>query len=206
MRKPKGDMMKGQNTVDDYIEAAGLWREPLARLRAILCDTALEESIKWGAPCYSYAGKLVVGMAGFKAYFGLWFHQGVLLSDPDGVLVNAQKGKTQALRQWRMTGADDIQPDRIRAYVEEAISLARAGKGIKVQRGKPVIIPEELQVAFAHDPGLKTAFEALSLGRRRDFADHIASAKRPETRARRLEKAIPLIKDGIGLNDRYKKP
>ena len=112
--------MKARKTVNQYIADADLWRNELKRLREVLMSTGLEETVKWGAPCYTLDGKNVVGMTAFKSYFGLWFFQGALLQDKDRVLVNAQKGKTKAMRQWRMTSADDIRPATIRSLVKEA--------------------------------------------------------------------------------------
>ena len=83
--------MKGAKTVDEYIDKAEQWQPELTRLREILNSTGLEETVKWGAPCYTHDGKNVVGIAGFKNYFGLWFHQGALLADAEGVLINAQE-------------------------------------------------------------------------------------------------------------------
>jgi uncharacterized protein YdeI (YjbR/CyaY-like superfamily) len=91
--------MSRLESVDEYIDTAEKWQTELSRLREILSDTALVEEIKWWGPCYTYGGKNVVGMAGFKSYFGLWFFQGALLDDDQKVLVNAQEGKTRAMRQ-----------------------------------------------------------------------------------------------------------
>ena len=90
--------MKRYKTVDDYIAGSDQWSGELAKIRGILATTDLTEEIKWGAPCYTFDGKNIVGMAGFKSYFGLWFHQGALLADDAGVLINAQEGTTRALR------------------------------------------------------------------------------------------------------------
>jgi hypothetical protein len=48
----------------------------------------------------------------------------------------------------------------------------------------------ELEAAFTAAPELRARFDALSFSRRRDLAGPIADAKRPETRARRLEDAL----------------
>ena len=96
------------------------------RLRAILDATPLTAEIKWGAPCYTFNGKNVVGLMAFKSYFGLWFHQGVALKDEASVLINAQEGKTKALRQWRMTSVKDIKPAIVKRYLKEAIEIASA--------------------------------------------------------------------------------
>ena len=52
------------------------------------------------------------------------------------------------------------------------------------------------------DPELKAAFEALTPGRRRAYNLNILDAKKPETRQARIEKHIPKIQAGKGLNDR----
>ena len=109
--------MRRASSVDDYIDHAGQWQEELVRLREILCSTPLTEEVKWGGPCYTWNGKNIVGIGAFKSYFGLWFHQGALLKDDKKVLINAQEGKTRALRQWRMTSSADIKPGVIKRYV-----------------------------------------------------------------------------------------
>ena len=112
----------GEKTVDSYIRDASKWNDELKRLREILLSTGLDESIKWGAPCYTHNGRNIVGMSGFKSYFGLWFFEGAAIDDDAGVLINAQPGKTKSMRQWRMTSSADIQPAVIRRYVKRAIA------------------------------------------------------------------------------------
>lgn len=91
--------MKRANSVDDYIKTSDNWQDELVQLRGILAATGLVEEVKWGAPCYTSNGENVVGIGAFKSYFGLWFFQGALLRDDQKVLVNAQEGKTKALRR-----------------------------------------------------------------------------------------------------------
>lgn len=52
----------------------------------------------------------------------------------------------------------------------------------------------ELEAAMAAEPQLRSRFEALSFSRRRELADPIREAKRPETRAARLEKALAALR------------
>ena len=196
--------MKRYETVDAYIEHAENWRDELIQLRQILNATALQEEVKWGAPCYTFNGKNLVGMGAFKSYLALWFFQGALLTDPKEVLVNAQEGKTKALRQWRFKSKRDIDDQLIVAYVEEAISLQERGLEIKPQRHQPVAIPTRLKAALSKNEQLSTAFNALSEGKRREYADYIAEAKRDETKVKRLEKIIPMIIAGQGLHDKYR--
>ena len=196
--------MKRAKSVDDYIHSAAQWRPELKRLREILKGTELEEAVKWGAPCYTWNGKNVVGIGGFKSYFGLWFHQGALLDDTAGVLINAQEGKTKALRQWRMSAAKDIKPAIIRRYVKESIAHIDAGQEIKADRTKPIVVPGELQNAMRRQKGATAAFRELRPGLQREYANYVAEAKRDETKQRRIEKILPMIVAGKGLNDRYR--
>lgn len=196
--------MKKSKSPDDYYAAAEQWRSELLKLRSILQATPLTEEIKWGAPCYTFEEKNVVGVAGFKAYFGLWFHQGALLADKDNVLINAQEGKTKALRQWRMASAKEIRPALIKRYVKEAITIVKDGAAIAPARGKPVIVPVELAAAFRGAKKAGDAFKALSPGLQREYADYIAEAKRADTKARRVEKTLPMITAGKGLHDKYR--
>ncbi len=196
--------MKRYKTVDDYIVNAGEWRAALERLREILNTTPLTEEVKWGAPCYTHSGKNVVGLAAFKGWVCLWFHQGALLKDPSGVLINAQEGKTKALRQWRMTSLKDIKPNIIKRYVKEAIALVDAGKEIKAARGKSVDIPDELSRAMRRYKGATAGFRGLTPGKQREYAEYIASAKRDDTKQKRLDKVLPMIAAGVGLNDKYR--
>ncbi len=197
-------IMKRFKTVNDYIANREHWQDEIKRLREILLSTELTEDVKWGGPCYTYNGQNVVGIGGFKSYFGLWFHQGVLLEDKQKILINAQEGTTKALRQWRMNAAKDIKPATIKAYVREAISLVKEGKKIGPQKNKPIVIPPELKNALAKNAKARKGFDALRLGLQREYTDHVASAKREETKKKRLEKILPLIAAGKGLHDKYR--
>ena len=196
--------MKRFNSVDDYISGAKMWRPELQRLREILASTELVEAVKWGAPCYTHDGKNVVGIGAFKSYFGLWFHQGALLKDSANVLINAQEGKTRALRQWRMQSANDIKPAIIRRYVKEAIGHIDAGTQVQPRRSRPVVVPDELTRALRRRKGALAAFRRLRPGLQREYANYIAEAKRDDTKARRVDKILPMIVAGVGLNDRYR--
>lgn len=196
--------MQRFESVDDYLNSNPNATEALRELRQILISTELEEAVKWGAPAYTVNGKLTVGLAAFKNYIGLWFHQGVFLKDPAKVLINAQKGVTKGLRQWRFAPGDAVDRTLVLQYVEEAIANAKAGKQITPGK-KPLTIPTELEEAFKSDPALRSAFEEFSLSKKREFTEHIGDAKREETRLKRLDKIRPMILEGIGLNDKYRK-
>ncbi len=196
--------MKRCKSVDDYIGNAGAWQPELELLRGILKSTALAEEVKWGAPCYTHKGRNVVSLAAFKEWVCLWFHQGALLKDPSNVLINAQEGKTKALRQWRMTCTTDVKPGTIKRYVREAIDLVDAGKEIKATRGKAIDMPDELSKAIRRYKGATAGFRSLTPGKQREYATYIATAKRDDTRQKRIDKILPMIAAGVGLNDKYR--
>ena len=180
------------------------WSEGLLKLRAMILSAGLREEIKWGAPTYYYQGKKIMAIFGFKNYFSIWFHQGVFLSDPAGVLVNAGEGRTRGLRQWRFASVSEIKPTLVRSYIQEAIRNAEAGKEIKPEKKASIAMPKEMAAAWKKDKTLAKAFSSLTPGRQREYLEYIAEAKTEPTRLRRLEKSIPLILEGKGLNDRFK--
>ena len=196
--------MKKYKSVEHYFQDLKLWKPELTKLREIVNKTCLKETLKWSIPCYTHNGKNVIGISGFQSHFGIWFFQGALLGDPEGVLINAQEGKTQAQRQWRMKSKKDIKVRMINFYLAEAIELVEAGRAIKPKLGKPVIIDPLLQTAFSKNKKAKANFEAMSLSCRREYADHINDAKREETKVRRIAKIVPMIVKKVGLNDKYR--
>lgn len=198
--------MKKTASVDQYISNNSQWGESLKILRSVILDLHLEENIKWGAPIYSLQNKNVVGIAAFKNYVGLWFFQGALLKDPFGKLINAQEGVTKALRQWRFSSLEEVQNElsNIKVYLEEAILNQKNGKEIKPNRKKELILPPELTQLFDSNDNVHKRFEALPLTKKREFSDYITEAKRTETKLKRLDKIVPMILKGEGLNDKYR--
>ena len=197
--------MEKNNSVDGYILKKDKWQNELKLLRRLLNATELEETVKWGSPCYTINGKNVVSVGAFKEFVALWFFQGALLKDKDKVLINAQEGTTKALRQWRFFAVDEIHPQQVQKYVKEAIENQKLGREILPQRKKSLVIPLHLSEALRGNSNLKTCFDQFTTGKQREFADYIASAKRIKTRKNRLQKIIPMLLRKEGLNDRYKK-
>jgi len=197
--------MSDSEKIDQYIQKHEHWSDELSFLRDIINTTELKEEVKWGAPAYTLNGKIVLGLAAFKNHMGIWFHQGVFLKDVQQKLVNAQDGKTKALRQWRIEKGDTIDKNIVLAYVYESIQNTLAGKELKpVRKSKNISIPPFLKDAFDTDTKFYESFLALSPGKQRDYAEYIETAKREATKQTRLEKIIPLILDGKGLHDQYK--
>lgn len=197
--------MKGAKNAEEFILENQLWQKELITLREIFLSAGLTETIKWGIPVYTNGSDNVAGMAAFMSYVEIWFYQGALLDDKDGKLIVAQEGITKALRQWRFESFEEIENEReqILAFVKESVENFAMGKIIKPSRGNDLELPEDLKEKLDTDPTLRLAFENMTLSRRRDFVEHISTAKREDTRNARLEKIIPMILRGEGLNDKY---
>lgn len=189
--------------VNWFFNEEGQWREAFQVLRNIVLDEdELEETLKWGVPCYTLNGKNVVLIHGFKAYFGMLFVKGALMADTDGLLIQ-QTENVQSGRQIRFESVAEVaeKEESIRRYVKEAIELERSGKKVALKAVKEYPIPEELNEAFKEMPQLKEAFDQLSGGRQRAYLLHFASAKQAKTRISRIEKYTPQILAGKGMDD-----
>ncbi len=196
--------MSRVKNVAQYLQNQPHWAEAIGKLRKVLLDLGLEETIKWGGPVYMYGKKNIVSIGGYKSFVSLWYFQGALLKDEKNLLVNAQEGVTKAQRQMRFVDDEDIDIEVVKAYTLEAIANQEAGMEIKANTKKPLVMPTELEQAFSRDSHLRSAFDALTLTKRREYAEYISTAKRQVTRQSRLEKTIPMIIRGVGLNDKYR--
>ena len=179
------------------------WENEMEQLHAIIRKTPLVETTKWGGPVYTYNNKNVLGIGGFKSYFGIWFYNGVFLKDEKKLLINANEENTKSLRQMRFNSANEIDEKLILAYIKEAIEIEEKGLAIPKEK-KETIIPEILQKELDRNSELSTKFNAFSPYKQREFIEHIISAKQEKTQITRLEKVILMILEERGLNDKYR--
>lgn len=188
--------------VDEFLTKAKKWKEEYETLRKIVLDCELTEDFKWMNPCYTFEKKNIVLMHGFKEYCALLFPKGSLLQDSHGILIQ-QTENVQGARQIRFTNVQEIDEKEaiLKAYIYEAIEVEKAGLKVQVKKPEELIIPEELQHKFDEIPALKTAFTTLTPGRQRAYILHFSAAKQSKTRESRVEKCIPNILNGKGLND-----
>jgi uncharacterized protein YdeI (YjbR/CyaY-like superfamily) len=188
--------------VDFYFNKTNKWQEEINRLRAIVIYCGVIEELKWGCPCYTYQKKNIVLIHVFKDYCALLFFKGALLSDADKILIQ-QTRNVQAGRQIRFTNVGEIieKENIVKAYIYEAIEVERAGLKIELKKPAEFVVAEEFKGKIEKLPALKTAFEALTPGRQRAYLLHFSAPKQSKTRESRIEKAIPQILDGKGLND-----
>ena len=188
--------------VDAFIKRAKEWREEFEKLRTILLDSGLTEELKWGCPCYTFENRNVVLIHGFKEYCALLFFKGALLKDPKGILVQQTKN-VQAARQIRFTSVREIVKLKpiVKGYVQEAAQVEKAGLKVNLKKTTDFVVPEEFQNKLEETTGLKTAFNALTPGRQRAYLVYFSQPKQSKTRESRVEKSIPQILNGKGLND-----
>lgn len=188
--------------VDAFLKAEKKWQKELSELRRIVLSCGLEEDLKWGQPCYTLEGKNIVLIHGFKEYCALLFMKGALLKDEEGLLIQ-QTENVQAGRQIRFTSAGEIGrlEKSLKAYVREAIEIEKSGQKVEMKKTEEYEVPEEFQRKLGDFPALRTAFEALSPGRQRAYLYYFSQAKQSKTREARVEKCVPRILEGKGLDD-----
>lgn len=188
--------------VDFYFAKAQKWQEELEQLREIVLDCDLTEDVKWGVPCYSYQDSNIVLIHAFKDYCALLFFKGALLNDVNGILVQ-QTENVQAARQIRFTSLKEVTKMKriVKAYIHEAIEVEKAGLKVPLKKTVEYTVPEEFQKKLNENAALKKAFEALTPGRQRGYFLYFSAAKLPKTRESRVEKYIPKILEGKGVDD-----
>lgn len=188
--------------VDFFFDKATQWQKEFEKLRAIALETELVEDLKWGCPCYTYEGKNIFLIHGFKEYCALLFFKGALMKDPEKILIQ-QTENVQAARQIRFTDVQQIidLEKTLRAYIFEAVEIEESGAKVEMKKTKEFEMSEEFQQQLDQNQDLKEAFQALTPGRQRAYLLYFSSAKQPKTRTSRIEKCIPEILNGKGLND-----
>ncbi|MFW9867913.1 MAG: YdeI family protein [Candidatus Thorarchaeota archaeon] len=188
--------------VDEYLSKIEKWHEEMKKLRIIILDCGLTEELKWGKPCYTFQKSNIVIIQGFKGYCALMFFKGVLLKDTNGILIKPGE-HTQAGRQIRFTNVQEIveMEPILKAYIDEAVEVEKAGLKVNFKKTTEFIIPEEFQNKLDENPTLKTAFDALTPGRQRAYIFYFSQPKQSKTRKSRVEKYMQQILNGKGLND-----
>jgi len=188
--------------VDWFFAKDTKWQKEYEKLRTIILDCGLIETLKWGCPCYTFQNTNIVLIHGFKEYCALLFFKGALLNDPNGILIQQTKN-VQAARQVRFTNVRKIvkMEKILKATVYEAIEVERAGLKVKLKKTSEFKIPVEFQNRLDKNTTLKKAFDALTPGRQRAYIFYFSQAKQSKTREARVEKYLKQILDGKGLED-----
>ncbi len=187
--------------VDFYFSKAS-WQKELEQLRKIVLDCGLTEELKWGCPCYSFDKSNIVLIHVFKEYCAVLFFKGALLNDASVILIQQTKN-VQAARQIRFTNVKEIVKLKtiLKAYIFEAIEVEKAGLKVPLKKTAEFSMPQEFKNKLNKNAALKTAFYALTPGRQRGYLLHFSAPKQSKTRESRIEKCMPQILNGKGLND-----
>ncbi len=188
--------------VDWFFENESHWQKEYNSLRKIVLECEVNETLKWGCPCYTVAKSNIFLIHGFKEYCAILFMQGALIDDKFGILVHQSKN-VQAARQLRFTNTTDILQNKsnIIDYIHQAIAIQKAGIKVVLKKTNEYPIPSEFQSILDEMTDIKTAFEALTPGRQKGYIFYFSSAKQSKTRVARIEKYLPKILAGKGLED-----
>jgi uncharacterized protein YdeI (YjbR/CyaY-like superfamily) len=188
--------------VDWFFAKADKWQAEFEHLRTLILDCGLTEELKWGCPCYTFQKSNILLIHGFKEYCAMLFMKGALLNDNNGILIQ-QTENVQSARQIRFTNLREIielEPV-LKTHIFEAIEVEKAGLKVEMKKSTDLVFPEELQQKLDENPYFKVAFEALTAGRQRAYNLHFSAPKQAQTRTARVEKCMPQILMGKGLND-----
>lgn len=200
MPKPK--------TIDEYIgRTEGTFAHPiLMKVHEIILETApeIEEAIKWGAPSYEYNG-LMMSTVKFKKFAAVWFHKGAFFDDPKNLL-EASSDDTKYMRKYVLHSIDDLDEKGLKGLIREAIKYQESDEDVEIadKTGKEELTSDLLDEALAKDSDAKTEFENFPDYKKKEFIEHIETAKQDATKQRRLKKSMEMIRQGIGLHDKYR--
>jgi uncharacterized protein YdeI (YjbR/CyaY-like superfamily) len=188
--------------VDFFFSKEKKWHKEFEKLRTIILDCDLIEELKWGQVCYTFQKKNIVLMHGFKEYCALLFFKGALLTDPKKIMIQ-QTENVQSARQIRFTSIKEIMKleKTLKLYIYEAVEVEESGLKVKLKKTSDFKIPEEFQNKLNKNAAVKTAFNALTPGRQKGYIFYFSQPKQSKTRESRIEKSIPQILGGKGLND-----
>lgn len=199
--------MEKSEKVARYYAEEHHYSSAIEKLRDLALKTGLEETFKWMFPTYTLDGKNVLAICKFKKHFGIWFFNGVFLRDELQVLENAQEGKTRAMRHWKFHIIEDISEKSVLGYMNEAIENQRNGRvlaPLKKKKATKILVPQLLKEALANNKTALATFNKLSPYKQNEYSEYITTAKQEKTKHSRLEKILPMITTGKGLNDKYR--
>jgi uncharacterized protein YdeI (YjbR/CyaY-like superfamily) len=200
-----GEIMTKMTTnpkVDAFLDNAKKWREEFEKLRNIALECGLAEELKWGQPCYTFQDRNIVLIHGFKDYCALLLFKGALMGDQDGLLVQ-QTANVQAGRQIRFANAQEIveRAAILKSYILEAVEVEKSGARVRFKPTADFALCDEFRRKLDEAPAVKTAFDGLTPGRRRAYLLHFSAPKQAKTRESRIERNVPRILNGLGLDD-----
>jgi uncharacterized protein YdeI (YjbR/CyaY-like superfamily) len=158
----------------------------------------LAESIKWNNLCFS-GRKLVLGLSACQRHLALFFFRGTELPDPKRLFGEHGENNTN-IRTVRITSLDGFDKDAFRALLHAAVELdadPMIPPAPKLKR-KPWPMPDYFKKALAEKRNRAVAenFKTLAPSCQREYLVWLSTAKRPETKARRLKETLAALAAG----------
>jgi hypothetical protein len=195
-----------RKSVDAYIAKAPEYARPIcAQLRALVRKAApeLSEALKWGMPTFIGRG-MVCGFAAFKAHVRFHFFKGTQLADEDGLLTDGEGNASG--RAMNFSAGAKLPVKALEKLVREAAKLDASGEAKSAPRATraDLPMPDDLAAAIQKVAKARAHWETLPPSCRREYIEWIISAKREETRARRLASAVEMLTAGRRYNDQYR--
>lgn len=185
--------------IDAFIAKAAPFAQPiLTHFRALVhrAEPEAVETIKWGMPHFTLGGKILAGMAAFKAH-------AALIVEGAGERHGMEGGGMGHYGKIRSM-ADMPADAELLALLQAYAAKLRAGEAKpKVARPAKPEIPMQDDLAAALSPEGRAAFDGMAPSHRREYLEWIVEAKRPETRAKRVAQAAEWLAEGKKRNWKY---
>ena len=186
--------------IDAYIAKAAPFAQPiLSHVQALVHATVadLDETLKWSMPHFVYKGKNLAGFAAFKAHAAFMIHGDGRQGDAMG-----QYGKLTSMAD---VPSDDVLRGKLldaKARIDSAGTALKPKAAPKVPKVE-IAMPGDFAAALSAMQGVRDRFDELSSSARREYLEWIVSAKRPETRSKRIAQACDQVVEGKKLNSIY---
>jgi uncharacterized protein YdeI (YjbR/CyaY-like superfamily) len=185
----------------EWLETCPEFSQPLVEQLVewiLLWEPDLTESIKWNNLCFS-GRKLVCGISACQKHLSIVFFRGTELPDP-ATLFNEGGENNTNIRSIRITSLEGLNRPALRALLRAAVELdadPAIAPAPKMKR-KPWPMPAFFQQALAEKKNRASAenFKKLSPTCQREWLVWVSTAKRPETRERRLKQTLAALTNG----------
>lgn len=191
--------------IDAYVARQAEFARPVLeelRRRVHAACPGAQETIKWGAPAFTWRGKLLGVMAGFKQHvaFNLWHGKQVVGEDAAAQAGMGQYGRIRSL-------ADLPGKRETAAHIRAAMKLIEAGATARSGNASrpPPQLPGDLAEAMSANPSARRTWDRFPPGKRRDYAEWITAAMRADTRARRVAQSVEWLAEGKSRNWKYER-
>lgn len=188
--------------IDAYIAKAAPFAQPIlehVRQRVHSAAPEAEETMKWSTPTFTVDGKILLGMAAFKAHAVVNFWRGQEMGVEVSKDAMGQLGK--------LTSVSDLPSDaRLDELLHKGVELARTAPSPRKVKHEPKPLAEihpEFAEALKANPKAQEVLNGFSPSARREYVEWIAEAKQDKTRAKRIADAIEWLSEGKRRHWKY---